>query len=42
VARKTTAQSRRNSIVVGAAIGLLLGLAAALLWEPVATRLRRA
>ncbi len=33
VARKVTAQSRRNQIVVGAFLGLLLGLAAALLWE---------
>jgi hypothetical protein len=38
---KTTARSRRNSIAVGALIGLLLGTGAALLWEPV-TRRRRA
>ena len=38
---KTTARSRRNAIAVGGAIGLLLGVAAALLWEPV-TRRRRA
>jgi uncharacterized protein involved in exopolysaccharide biosynthesis len=38
---KTTARSRRNSIAVGGFIGLLLGIAAALLWEPV-TRRRRA
>ena len=39
-ARKVTAQSRRNSLVVGGLLGLLIGIAAALLWEPVA-RLRR-
>jgi uncharacterized protein involved in exopolysaccharide biosynthesis len=37
---KTTARSRRNSIAVGGLIGLILGTAAALLWEPV-TRRRR-
>lgn len=36
VARKVTAQSRRNRIVVGAFLGLLLGLAAALVWESAA------
>jgi hypothetical protein len=35
---KTTARSPRNSIVVGGLIGLILGVAAALLWEPVARR----
>jgi hypothetical protein len=30
---KTTARSRRNSVLVGAFIGLLIGLAAALVWE---------
>ena len=35
VPTKTTAQSRRNSVVVAALIGLLIGIAAALLWEPV-------
>jgi hypothetical protein len=40
VARKVTAQSRRNQIVVGAFLGLLLGLAAALAWES-AVALRR-
>jgi uncharacterized protein involved in exopolysaccharide biosynthesis len=35
VAAKTTARSRRNTVIVGALIGLLLGIAAALLWEPV-------
>ena len=34
-ARKVTARSRRNSLVVGGAIGLLLGLGAALLWDRV-------
>jgi uncharacterized protein involved in exopolysaccharide biosynthesis len=38
---KTTARSTRNSMLVGAVIGLLLGLFAALIWEPVTTRLRR-
>ena len=37
---KTTARSRRNSVVVGAFLGLVLGLVAALVWEPV-TRRRR-
>jgi capsular polysaccharide biosynthesis protein len=40
VARKVTAQSRRNQLVVGGAVGLLLGLAAALAWEPAARRFR--
>jgi hypothetical protein len=31
---KTTARSRRNSVVVAAFLGLLLGLIAALVWEP--------
>lgn len=39
VARKVTAQSRRNQLVVGGLIGLLLGLAAALSWDPAARRL---
>jgi uncharacterized protein involved in exopolysaccharide biosynthesis len=42
VARKVTAQSRRNQLVVGGAVGLLLGLAAALAWEPAARRFRPA
>jgi uncharacterized protein involved in exopolysaccharide biosynthesis len=42
VALKTTARSTRNSLLVGAVIGLLLGLLAALVWEPLATRFRRA
>ena len=40
VARKVTAQSRRNQVVVGAFLGLIVGLAAALLWES-ALALRR-
>jgi uncharacterized protein involved in exopolysaccharide biosynthesis len=40
-ATKTTARSRRNSILVGALIGLVLGILAALLWEPVARVVRR-
>jgi hypothetical protein len=40
VARKVTAQSRRNQLVVAGAIGLLLGIAAALAWDPVARRVR--
>jgi hypothetical protein len=38
---RTTARSRRNSAVVGATIGLLLGLIAALAWEPVAAAVAR-
>jgi hypothetical protein len=38
VATKTTARSARNSVVVGGLIGLILGLFAALLWEPIAAR----
>jgi uncharacterized protein involved in exopolysaccharide biosynthesis len=41
VAAKTTARSRRNTIVVAALIGLLLGLIAALLWEPLTRAVRR-
>ncbi|MGH3102733.1 MAG: hypothetical protein ACRDN6_01370 [Gaiellaceae bacterium] len=41
VARKATAQSRRNSLVVAGAIGLLLGFLAALAWDSVAGRTRR-
>jgi len=40
VAVKVTARSRRNSMLVGAFIGLILGILAALLWEP-ASRLTR-
>ena len=35
------ARSRANSIIVGAIIGLLLGIVAALLWEPVMRRVGR-
>jgi len=38
---KTTARSRRNSVVVAAFLGLLIGLLAALLWEPVVRRRAR-
>jgi uncharacterized protein involved in exopolysaccharide biosynthesis len=41
VPTKTTARSRRNSVVVAALIGLLIGIAAALLWEPVGRIVRR-
>src|SRR5215213_8528171 len=40
VARKVTAQSRRNRLIVGGALGLLVGLVAALAWEPVTRRVR--
>jgi uncharacterized protein involved in exopolysaccharide biosynthesis len=40
--RKVTAQSRRNRIVVGALLGLLLGVAAALVWESAAALRGRA
>jgi hypothetical protein len=38
---KTTARSRRNSVVVAAFLGLLIGLLAALLWDPVVRRRAR-
>ena len=38
---KTTARSRRNSVVVAAFLGLIVGLVAALLWEPLVRRSRR-
>jgi Chain length determinant protein len=41
VALKTTARSRRNTVIVAALIGLLLGIVAALLWEPVGRVVRR-
>jgi uncharacterized protein involved in exopolysaccharide biosynthesis len=41
VATKTTARSRRNTVVVAALIGLILGLIAALLWEPLTRTVRR-
>jgi capsular polysaccharide biosynthesis protein len=40
-ALKVPAQSSKSSIVVGALIGLLLGIVAALLWTPVVRRVRR-
>ena len=33
-----TARSRRNSVVIGALIGLLLGVLAALVWDRFGTR----
>jgi uncharacterized protein involved in exopolysaccharide biosynthesis len=39
-ARKTTARSVGRSVVVGAAIGLILGVLAAILWEPAERRFR--
>lgn len=41
VAAKATARSSRNSIVVAGLIGLIIGLFAALLWEPIAARAGR-
>jgi uncharacterized protein involved in exopolysaccharide biosynthesis len=38
VTRKATARSRRNSLIVGGALGLLLGTIAALVWDPLARR----
>ena len=40
-AQKVTARSRRNTVVVAALIGLILGALAALLWDGLAARLRR-
>ncbi len=40
-ATKTTARSTRNSTLVAGLIGLILGILAALLWEPVAARAER-
>lgn len=37
---RTTARSRRNDVVVAAFLGLLLGIIAALAWEPIASRRR--
>ena len=37
---RTTARSRRNDVVVAAFLGLLLGIIAALAWEPLASRRR--
>jgi uncharacterized protein involved in exopolysaccharide biosynthesis len=41
VATKTTARSRRNTVLVAALIGLLLGIGAALVYEPVMRTVRR-
>jgi hypothetical protein len=41
VAAKATARSPRNSVVVAGLIGLIVGLFAALLWEPIAARTGR-
>lgn len=40
-ATKTTAKSRRNTVIVAGLLGLLLGIFAALLWDPVARVVRR-
>jgi capsular polysaccharide biosynthesis protein len=40
-AARVTARSRRNSVVVAALIGLILGALAALLWDPVAATVAR-
>jgi uncharacterized protein involved in exopolysaccharide biosynthesis len=40
-ATKTTARSRRNTVLVSALIGLLLGIVAALVYEPVLRAVRR-
>jgi capsular polysaccharide biosynthesis protein len=39
-AQKITARSRRNTVVISALIGLILGAVAALLWDSVVPRLR--
>jgi hypothetical protein len=41
VPREVTARSKRSSLVVAGALGLLAGIIAALAWDPVAARLRR-
>jgi uncharacterized protein involved in exopolysaccharide biosynthesis len=41
VPRKVTAQSQRNSIVAAGVLGLLVGLAVALAWDPLAGRFGR-
>ena len=41
VAAKTTARSPRNSVVVAGLIGLIIGLFAALLWDPISARAGR-
>ena len=40
-ATKTTARSTRNSVVVAGLIGLIIGILAALFWEPIAARTGR-
>jgi hypothetical protein len=40
-ATKTTARSTRNSAAVAGLIGLILGILAALFWEPIAARAAR-
>ena len=40
-ASRVPAQSPRTSILAGAILGLIVGIAAALLWEPIARRRRR-
>jgi len=40
-ATKTTAKSRRNTVIVAALLGLLIGIFAALLWEPIVRVVRR-
>lgn len=42
VPTKTTARSTRNSMLVGGAIGLIIGIIAALVWSPVARRFSKA
>jgi hypothetical protein len=37
-AQKVTARSRRNTVVIAALIGLILGALAALLWDTVVPR----
>ena len=41
VAQRTTARSKRNSLVVGGALGLLAGVVTALLWDWAAARVGR-
>jgi hypothetical protein len=41
-ATKTTARSTRNSVAIAGLIGLIIGLLAALFWEPIAARTGRA
>jgi uncharacterized protein involved in exopolysaccharide biosynthesis len=38
---KTTARSTRNSVLVGGAIGLIIGIIAALVWPPLARRFQK-